>query len=65
MSDGDIVFTPEMQVGYRPLGSTEWQQATVTALVEGHLHLSTTDPKGITVLRMSDPDFWNQIGTPF
>ena len=61
----DIVFTPGMQVGYRPLSSAQWQQATVTALVEGHLHLSTTDPKGIAVLWMADPDFWSQIGTPF
>jgi len=65
MANYNNLFTPGMQVGYRPLGSTQWQHATVTALVEGHLHLSTTDPKGIAVLCMADPDFWKQIGPPF
>jgi len=65
MANYNNLFTPGMQVGYRPTVNSRWQQATVTALVEGHLHLSTTDPKGIAVLRMADPDFWKQIGTPF
>ena len=61
----DVTFTPGMEIGYRPTTSVRWQLARVVAVVEGHLHISTSDPKGLAVLRMSDPDFWDHIGTPF
>lgn len=61
----DVNFTPGMQIGYRSSASVRWQLARVVAVVEGHLHIRTSDPKGLAVLRMSDPDFWDQIGTPF
>lgn len=61
----DVTFTPGMQIGYRTASGAKWQLAKVIAVVEGHLHISTSDPKGLTVLRMSDPDFWDHIGTPF
>lgn len=61
----NVTFTPGMEIGYRPTTSVRWQLARVVAVVEGHLHVRTSDPEGLAVLRMSDPDFWDQIGTPF
>lgn len=61
----DVIFKPGMEIGYRSSASVRWQLARVVAVVEGHLHIRTSDPEGLTALNMADPDFWDQIGTPF
>lgn len=61
----DVVFKANMEIGYRSSASVRWQLARVVAVVEGHLHVRTSDPTGLVVLNMADPDFWDHIGTPF